>query len=41
MTTLSAHLARHHRSPLIAKRALLVNAELNRYSWAVVSIVLE
>jgi len=38
MSALSGHLDMHHRSALDAERALLVNAELNRYSWVVISV---
>ncbi|WP_231604871.1 LuxR C-terminal-related transcriptional regulator [Salinibacterium sp. SWN139] len=38
MNALSGHLAMHHRAALDAERALLVNAEMDRYAWAVVSV---
>lgn len=38
VNALSGHLAMHHRSALDAERARLVNAEMDRYSWAVVSV---
>jgi len=38
MNALSGHLAMHHRSALDAERARLVNAEMDRYAWAVGSV---
>lgn len=38
MNALSGHLAMHHRSALDADRAHLVNAEMDRDAWAVVSV---
>ncbi|MGZ0212525.1 MAG: response regulator transcription factor [Actinomycetales bacterium] len=38
MNALSGHLAMHHRSSLDAERSRLVDAEMARYAWAVVSV---
>ncbi len=38
MNALSGHLAMHHRSVLDGERARLVNTELDRSAWAVVSV---
>jgi len=38
MNALSGHLAMHHRSALDGDRARLVNAEMDRYAWVVVSV---
>ncbi|WP_231601707.1 LuxR C-terminal-related transcriptional regulator [Salinibacterium sp. NG253] len=38
MNALSGHLAMHHRSSLDAERSRLVDAEMDRYAWAVVSV---
>ncbi|WP_062213869.1 helix-turn-helix transcriptional regulator [Demequina oxidasica] len=38
MNTLSGHLAMHHRSVFDGERARLVDAEMDRYAWAVVSV---
>lgn len=38
MNALSGHLAMHHRSALDGDRARLVDAEMDRYAWAVVSV---
>lgn len=38
VNALSGHLAMHHRSALDSERASLLNSELNRYAWAVVSV---
>ncbi|WP_061965745.1 helix-turn-helix transcriptional regulator [Demequina aurantiaca] len=38
MNALSGHLAMHHRSVLDGERARLVDAEMDRYAWAVVSV---
>ncbi|WP_430869169.1 response regulator transcription factor [Demequina aurantiaca] len=38
MNALSGHLAMHHRTALDVERALLVDAEMDRYAWAVVSV---
>ncbi|WP_062133965.1 helix-turn-helix transcriptional regulator [Demequina aestuarii] len=38
MNAVSGHLAMHHRSALDAERAHLVNADMERHAWAVVSV---
>ena len=38
MNALSGHLAMHHRSALDVERSRLVDAEMDRYAWAVVSV---
>ena len=38
MHALSGHLAMQHRSALDAECARVVNAETDRYAWAVVSV---
>jgi len=38
LNALSGHLAMHHRLALDAERALLVDAEMDRYAWAVVTV---
>ncbi|WP_061962093.1 helix-turn-helix transcriptional regulator [Demequina flava] len=38
MNALSGHLAMHHRTSLDTERAVLVDAEMDRYAWAVASV---